>query len=1146
MSTATIPLGPFGLIRRIGRGGMAEVWSGVHITQAVPVAVKVMTGERLRDAQYREAFRNEVQAVASLDHPGIVMVLDHGEVSAESEAASQGLLPLGSPYLAMELADNGTLLDAAGEVADWIALRSILFSLLDALAHAHALGVVHRDLKPSNVLLFGSGADRQLKLADFGLAQAVEAIQVLPDSSDFVCGTPSYMAPEQIRGEWRDYGAWTDLYGLGSLAWMIATGKPPFYDAGLLELVRRQLTEEPPNLEPLFPVPAGFEGWLRRLLEKEPGHRFVRAADAAWSLRGLGSVSAPRPFVTTVGSDDDPTEVIAPEHMRAEESLTAAASGRPLALRVSPPLPLTWDRTASRPPSPLLLGAGLGLYGMRTIPLVGRRLERDILWGALSTVHARQEPRLVLLRGAAGTGKTRLATWIAERAHEVGGATVLRAIHGPTAGPADGLPRMLARHLRCVGLSRAELVERTARMLRLWKVDDEEELFAFADLMAPGTFASASANAADMPPARPQTSRERFELLERHLRRLSRQRPVILLLDDAPWGPESLAFARFLMELRDARPLAVLLLLTARDELLAERPAETAELAALLALPGTAAVQVPPLPPGDHTALIHELLGLSGDLAATVDERTDGNPLFAVQLVGDWVYRGLLEVGPQGFVLRPGVVVQLPDDLHEVWSGRVTRLVEGRLEGTREALEIAAALGASVDNYEWAETCKAAAVPCPPSLAESLVANRLAVRTQEGWDFVHAMLRESLERLAREAGRWPEHNRACAAMLAPRVAAGERGTAERLGRHLVLAGEQAAALEPLLRGARERRETGGYDLAQGLLNQRDEALAAIYAGPRDPRRGAGWVLRARIYLHQGRLDEVFRWAGQAVMGGIDGDWAAVRSESLRLLGDAARRRGDLDEAVRLYRRCTEVSVDPHGAAGSLWGLGDVARQRGLLAQAGELFAQSHTLYEEIGDVHGVADHWVGLADIARQKGDLDAAETLYKEAEARFSILGNQYCMARGRNGLGEVARMRGELGRAADFYRSSLALLTRLSSADDIFPRVNLALTALAGGDFLGALAALEESREILGTRGWGGLETVVRAALLPCQARTRAWKAWDEGFDAVSAALKTTGVVDPDILWAAALAAEVMAAAGEKRREAAARKLAKGSGLG
>src|SRR5262249_34176833 len=139
-----------------------------------------------------------------------------------------------------------------------------------------------------------------------------------------------------------------------------------------------------------------------------------------------------------------------------------------------------------------------------------------------------------------------------------------------------------------------------------------------------------------------------------------------------------------------------------------------------------------------------------------------------------------------------------------------------------------------------------------------------------------------------------------------------------------------------------------------------------------------------------------------------------------------------------------------------------------------------------------------------------------------------------------EVARMRGELGRAADFYRAALALLTRLSSADEIFPRVNLALTALAGGDFRNATPALEACRESLDGMGWGGLHTTVSAALLPCAAPTRDWKDWDRGFDQVAAALKTTGIVEPDILWAMALAAEVAAAAGERRRAAAAQEVA------
>ncbi|HYN22990.1 MAG TPA: serine/threonine-protein kinase, partial [Thermoanaerobaculia bacterium] len=383
---ASIPLGLFHLQRRIGQGGMAEVWSGVHAVQQVPVAVKVMTAERARNSQYRAAFRNEVQSMASLDHPGIVMVFDHGVVSPEAEEVSCGLLPAGSPCLAMELSDRGTLAAIPPESRDWTELRRTLLDLLDALGHAHARGVIHRDLKPSNVLLFDGAGTIRLKLADFGLAQAFE-LQVGPDSTDFVCGTPTYMAPEQLRGEWRDYGPWTDLYGLGCLAWTLATGVPPFHEPGLLQLVRLQLEEDPPPFKPLFAMPSGFEGFLRRLLQKEPGRRFVRAADAAWTLMRLG-----------------------------EPTLTPIPSPAPPSPRESPPLPATWAPAVSRPPSMKLVGAGLGLYGLRSIPLVGRRAERDVLWQTLAEVHSEQRVRFVLLRGAAGNGKTRLAEGIAERA----------------------------------------------------------------------------------------------------------------------------------------------------------------------------------------------------------------------------------------------------------------------------------------------------------------------------------------------------------------------------------------------------------------------------------------------------------------------------------------------------------------------------------------------------------------------------------------------------------------------------------------------------------------------------------------------------------------------------------------------------------
>jgi eukaryotic-like serine/threonine-protein kinase len=1140
MTSASIPLGPFRLARRIGHGGMAEVWSGVHAAQGVPVAVKVMTGKRFREAQYRAAFRNEVQSVASLDHPGVVLVFDHGEVGPEAEEASLGLLPAGSPFLAMELADGGTLDDLFAAGLGWSELRTVLLALLDALAHAHARGVVHRDLKPTNVLAFsGSAGPPRLKLADFGLAHAFE-LPARPESTQVVAGTPSYMAPEQLRGEWRDLGPWTDLYGLGCLTWSLATSKPPF-EGILLELVRRQLMEPPPALVPLHPMPAGFEGWLRRLLEKDPGRRFTRAADAAWALLALdGSAGVSR---TPAGRSAEsaalataPTlSVLLPEVPEGTPA-PPLAGAEPPAPRIPPPLPATWEDPSERPPSRHLIGAGLGLWGLRTVPFVGRRGERSFLWQALAEVHARRRPHAVVLVGAAGNGKTRLAEWIAERAHEVGGAVVLRAAHGPDPGPADGLPRMLARHLRCVGLTRAEVLARAEHLLQAAGVEEESEWIGLADLMAP----SAAEGEDEAPAARPQSARERFELLERHFRRLATERPVLVLLDDVQWGPEAIAFARYLLERRQEEPLPVLLLLTARGEALAERPVESAALAELVRMNGARAIEIPPLPPGERTALVSELLGLAGDVAERIDQRTGGNPLFAVQLVGDWVQRGLLEAGGAGFVLRPGAEVWLPDDLHQVWSDRVERLLEGLPAVSREALEIAAILGTAVDLREHEDACRAAGLAVPPELAEHLVANRLAVRTEEGWTFVHAMLRESVERLAREAGRGPAHHHACAASLAHREQAGERGVAERLGRHLLQGGELEAALAPLLRGARERRERSDYREAQALLDQRDEILDALGAAVDDARRSEGWVLRSRIHLHQGRLGEVSRWAERAETAAAGRGWTETRAEAVRLLGDAERRRGDLDRAAALYERCAGLGGVTNGAAASLWGLGDLARQRGDLERARDLFARSRRLYDELGDPHGVADHLIGLADVARHTGDLAAARNLYLEAEVRFEELGNQYGVSRGLNGLGEIARLTGDLVWADRLYHRAESILAGLRSADEVFPRFNRALVALGRGDLLHAAGMIEECLARLEAMGWGGLLACVHLARLPCLAERRAWGSWDDAFSRAAAAVRGAGLVDPDMALLAELAAQTAEAAGEEARSRAARELA------
>jgi len=212
----SIILDEFSLEEPIGRGGMAEVWRGLHQKRGLPVAVKVISQ---RDGRHSNAVRQEIRAAARLEHPGIIGLLDYGEVGADAAAASQGQLLEGAAYMVMELANGGTLRSFNAPLGWPTTLRTLL-SLLDALAHAHARGVIHRDLKPSNILVFKDDSEGHytLKLSDFGIAHAVDPDSegLTPGQGGRVAGSPAYMPPEQFRNSWRDYGPWTDLYALGA------------------------------------------------------------------------------------------------------------------------------------------------------------------------------------------------------------------------------------------------------------------------------------------------------------------------------------------------------------------------------------------------------------------------------------------------------------------------------------------------------------------------------------------------------------------------------------------------------------------------------------------------------------------------------------------------------------------------------------------------------------------------------------------------------------------------------------------------------------------------------------------------------------------------------------------------------------------
>ncbi len=1119
-----IPLGPFELEASIGRGGMGEVWRGVHRENRAPIAVKVITAERALRPHYLAAFKNEVRATAGLDHPSIVMVLDYGQIDETAARASEGHFVAGSPFLAMELLAGGSLKKYVAKLA-WPELCAVLLRLLDALAHAHARGMVHRDIKPPNVLF-----DRTVhgvKITDFGLAHALEPDATHEDRfKGGGVGTPGYMAPEQIQKRWRDYGPWTDLYAFGCLAYEMACGRPPFGKAAGSNTMRAHLSQKVPPLSAKMAVPPGFEAWIERLLEKEPERRFRRAADAAHQLLKLGAaVSSEATEEKTVdqvqafGAEPATLSSLdtAVEHLAQTELVEARPRSRPLPPIEIPPFVSSW-----RQPARVRRGAGesLGLWGLRSIPLVDRDAERDVLWSLLGRVRETSRPHLVLLEGAAGAGKTRLAEWLGERAHELGTATVLRALHTPERGPQDGLGPMLSRFLRLGGLGRVEIKERIEQLFVSHDLTNVNEHLAMTDLVAPLRFSAPN---------------EKYAVLVRFLERVARERPLILFVDDGQWALDTLRFCELLLSEKIAE-LPVLLVITVREEALAERVLEAEMLNKLAKSPRARRLDIGPLPPEHRGVLVRELLGLEGELAGRVEERTAGNPLFAVQLVGDWVERGILEPGPRGLRLKEGAEAPLPDDVHQVWSERLERILSKRTGDDRNALMLAAVLGQEVDVGEWKTILAWSNVSPSSSLIESLLVQRLLRAGERGpehsFSFVHGMLRESLERMSREEGTWMAYNAAAAEVLAEPSAPGAK---ERLGRHLFQAGLPDRAIEPLTEGALERIDCGEYRIAEVLLADRERAVVAADLPDRDQRRGEGWVHRGRLFGLLGDPVSGETWTRKAIEEARKHEWHRVAGMAYRELGRLARQKGEHRRAaieLELAQAYAKRIGDQRLLAEASRDVAYLHLARGSLELAAEYFGFALAEYESIGEELGVARCALGLGELSRETGRLDEAKVQVTRALELFERCASRKGVSDCFNALGEVARLSGDLVGAEMHYREALEIRRALGVAQSFVCELNIGLVQIERGHYAQAKETLEECLATVERQSNRKMMGSVHVCLLVPSMAVLDLAAFDLNLRAGAMLLGETGFVDVDNARMASLAGDLAAQNGELDR--------------
>jgi tetratricopeptide (TPR) repeat protein len=820
-----------------------------------------------------------------------------------------------------------------------------------------------------------------------------------------------------------------------------------------------------------------------------------------------------------------------------------------LAPRLPPPLPPTWRRPGPQAPVRHLLGAGLGLYGLRQIPLVDRDGERDAVWGALHAVHEGRGARVVVIRGPAGIGKTRLAEWLVERAAEVGAAVAMRAGHGPSGGPLDGLAGLIAIHARTIGLNKRALQRRLVEIVRRQGVREADEALALAELLDPTDpvdkqGAEADAHAAsgekgrDADRVRLDSADERHAVALRYLMRTAADRPVVAWLDDVQWGADAIAFAKALLEDEAGRVSRVMLVLTASEEELGERPVEAAALEELLGHPRTVEIKLSHLPARDHRALVEELLGLEQNLAGTVAARTAGNPLFAVQLVGDFVSRGVLELTPDGFALKKGERAALPDDLHGVWSERIERVLQRTPPQSQRALELGAILGTAGDDGEWQALCVEAGVELSPQLIDELMVARFLVTDDGGLRFAHAMLRESVLRAAAEGGRLEEHHRAAARMLEKRYGDRRQGVAARVGRHLLLAGDIEAALPHLLRAAEEAGRTAGYPQAHMILAERDAAVDKLGLPEDDPRRAEGWALKATLLVEEGRIDEAQMWIGLVLRYRGDARHARVVARALRTQANVAVQQLNWDEATRAFteaRRAAEQTGDVELVAQCIMGLSDSAYYRGRLDDSGALLTQALQMCAEQGDDAGMAMCLWNLAYVSLWRGEVDEARELLLRQQKIARRTGHRSMIANGKNALGDLERFTGHYDEAEARYDDALRLLEAIGSGKRRTVRVNMAMNALGRGQLERAAArAMEILPEV--QRSDPGLAAMCHGVLAAVAAHERDWARFDDHVRVLSTPSENRQLVDADMAWLSEIIGDHARAQGDDMRAAAA----------
>lgn len=1035
------------ILRPVGQGGMGAVYLAYDRQEGREVALKSFppAARRVEDLAH---FEHEFLTLSRLRHPNLARVYDFGVIEGTQDVFFT------SDYIA------GQDLFEVSEGLELPALARLLVQVCRGLEYIHSREIIHYDVKPSNILVtYDEEGEPLVKLIDFGLA--AERVE---DALGIIKGTVSYLAPEVARHRPVDHRA--DLYSLGVTIFHCVTRSLPFHGDTNLDVVRRVVTDEPPNPRELVPgLERKLSALILRLMSKDPASRFAGGNEVIQALSDIYAEDfaieprqAALDFVSSGGfcgrdaefqtlvegferifswrDKDDPladlppalSEVRPPAGPDSGSGFSATSSGG-FVLELSDVVAFPGEperssgdawaalerevKVVARPPEPEPMGPLRHVFLVSGELGVGKsRLLREF------KTHAQ------LQRVAVVEGHARLAAGAYEPFVEV-----FRGVLGHWSereGVNSGRPRQTDP------LRRRLLQRYGAELARLIPEFDE----SFLPVQAPAHLVEE------------QAELRLLDALAQFLIGYSRVRPLVVVLHDFDQADtqtvELIAYlcrnlnliesARALSRRNNSalRPLRLQVLISYRPPEPGRPPSpQVAALEALLGEPVVDSVQLEPLDKAQVLTLIESMLGQGSNpqrLAERIYAETKGNPYFTVEVMRSLVESEALARRDGEWVLDLSGGLKIPKTMEEVILAR-TRQVEAEERGP---LEILAVLGRPASVLELAALLQDADTPSLVSHLSRLERRRVLFSERRGgeqllYDFFHEVARRSVYDEIEPVKRIALHE-ACGDLLERRAELGQSSDATELFRHFAAAGNRSKALQYGIRAGDEASAVHAHQRAIAVYS---EALALL---PTGSARWRDLLARTGDLLARTGDPERALAAYQQILDLAERLNPHERVRAFRRQGQILEQRGDYEGALEALSQGTIASL----------GQEEVEREASqVLAATASIYEQTGRYRDAIGFCEASLAQLVGFSEGEETAqvlliegrslvalGELPGAEGALERCVAIRRRLGDEAGMAEAIGELGLAALARGDVAEAISRFERALERETALGHA--------------------------------------------------------------------------------------------------------------------